>query len=200
MGEQESEVMHPPIEQDELAEQESTWPKKIGVVSLIYAIGGLLCQVGAVLMTVASDWLMSLFKIEVEVPTLVRLTGGAMAVVMFVIGIIMLVGSVRLLQRKLAGISLLKTWVVLRLVMALIGLVIAILIAPAQIEMQRSLAEFKNEQLQEAGKKPEEINDQELQATVMRGAVIGAGIFSIYPLFLGLYLSRKKITEEVQNW
>ncbi len=202
MNDQEPEVMSPPTEQGDLQEQESTWPKKIGVISLIYAIGGLLCQVVAGLMTVASDWFMGVLGLDIEVPTLVKITGGAMAVVMFVIGIFMLVGSVRLLQRKRVGVSLLKTWVALRLVMVLLGLVIAILTAPAQIEMQRSIQEQTNKKLREAGQgsKVVEIDDEKLQTKVMRGAVIGAGIFSIYPLFLGFYLSRKKITEEVQDW
>lgn len=202
MSEQEPEVMHPPIEQDDLPEKESTWPKTIGIISLIYAIGGLLCQVATGLSIVASDWLMGFQGIDIELPTLVKLTGGAMAVVVFVVGIFMLVGSIRLLQRKRTGPSLLKTWSVLRLVMVLLGLIVAILTTPTQVEIEKSMLELRNEKLREAGQgsKVKKINEETLQTGVMLKAVIGSGIFSIYPLFLGFYLSRKKITEEVQSW
>ena len=32
----------------------------------------------------------------------------------------------------------------------------------------------------------------------MTGAM--TGVFAIYPLFIGFYLSRRKITEEIQKW
>ena len=200
MSEQEPGVLSPPTEQSDMPEQESTWPKTIGVISLIYAIGGLLCQVGAGVMAVAGEWVLSLFQIEVEFPIIVKLTGSAMAVVIFVIGIFMLAGSIRLLQRKQTGPSLLKTWSVFRLAMVLFALVVSILIAPAQIEFERSMLKFQNEKRREVGQKPVKIDDQKLQTKVMLSAVIGAGVFSIYPLFLGFYLSRKKITEEVNTW
>ena len=84
--------------------------------------------------------------------------------------------------------------------MVLIALVVSILIAPAQVEFERSMLKFQNEKRREVGQKPVKIDDQKLQTKVMLSAVIGAGVFSIYPLFLGFYLSRKKITEEVNTW
>lgn len=197
MSEQEPEVLSPPTEQGDMPEQESTWPKTIGIISLIYAIGGLLCQTSLGLMPFAISKFMGS---QVNVPTAMKISVSAMAVVVLVIGIFMLVGSIRLLQRKRSGLSLLKTWSVFRLAMVLVALVVSILIAPAQIEFERSMLKFQNEKRREVGKEPVKIDDQKLQAKVMREAVIGAGVFSIYPLFLGFYLSRKKITEEVNTW
>lgn len=136
MSEQEPEVLSPPTEQGDMPEQESTWPKTIGIISLIYAIGGLLCQTSLGLMPFAISKFMGS---QINVPTAMKISVSAMAVVVLVIGIFMLVGSIRLLQRKRSGLSLLKTWSVFRLAMVLVALVVSILIAPAQIEFERSM-------------------------------------------------------------
>lgn len=202
MSEQESEIVQPLNKQSDLPEQESTWPKKIGIISLIYAVGGLLCQVGIGLSAMASEWLMKLAKMEVEIPTIIKLTGGATAVLATVLGIVMLTGSIKLLRRQQSGISLLKTWSALRLVVVLLALVVGIITMPAQIEMQRSIAKQTNIKLREAGQgsKSKEFNEEATLFRLKLTAVIGAGVFSIYPLFLGLYLSRKKINEEIKFW
>lgn len=200
MSEQEPEVLSPPTEQGDMPEQESTWPKTIGVISLIYAIGGLLCQVIGGVMVVASEWLAGLQGIDIELPVLLKLMQGAMLVVVFVIGIVMLVGSIKLLQRKQSGTSLLKKWVILRLVMVLVGMVLAVLTLPAQVEMQKSIQKQTNEIRREAGMSVEKIDEEKIQFKIVLTAVIFSGVFTIYPLFLGIYLSRKKITEEVDSW
>jgi len=200
MSEQEPEVLNPPTEQGDMPEQESTWPKTIGVISLIYAIGGLLCQVIGGVMVVASEWLAGLQGIDIELPVLLKLMQGAMLVVVFVIGIVMLVGSIKLLQRKQSGTSLLKKWVILRLVMVLVGMVLAVLTLPAQVEMQKSIQKQTNEIRREAGMSGEKIDEEKIQFKIVLTAVIFSGVFTIYPLFLGFYLSRKKITEEVNTW
>ena len=148
----------------------------------------------------ASGWLLGLQSIEVEMPVLLKLTQGSMIVIVFVIGIVMLVGSIKLLQRKRSGTSLLKKWVMLRLVMVLLGLVLSVITLPAQVEIQRSIKEQTNEIRRKAGTSEEKIDDEKIQFTIMLTAVIFSGGVSIYPLFLGFYLSRKKITEEVNSW
>lgn len=200
MSEQESEATHPPVEQGDMPAQESTWPKTIGMISLIYAIGGLLCQVIGGASVLASEWLAGLQGIEIELPVILKLTQGSMVVVVFVIGIVMITGSIKLLQRKQSGPSLLKKWVVLRLLMVIVGLVLAIVTLPVQIEMQKSIEKQKNEIRREAGISEVKIDEEKIQFRITLIAVIFSGIFTIYPLFLGFYLSRKKITEEVLSW
>ena len=200
MSEQESEdTNHPTAQRNLLEQEESSWPKRIGLFSLIYAFGGLLCQAALGVMPFVLGKFMGS---QINVPTAMKVSGGALAVVFFVIGLTMLVGSIRLLQRKRSGFSLLRTWSVLRLAMVLVVLIVAILTAPAQIQITKSILEQSNKNIREAGQgsKLNKINDEEIRSNVMRNAVIRAGVFTIYPLFLGFYLSRKKITEEVNTW
>lgn len=186
-----------------LAEEALTkWPKVIGVVSLIYAIGGMLCQVGAGAMTFLGGWLASLGGFKLDLPLSVKLIGAGLAVLTFCVGLLMLVGAVHLLRRRRAGPSLLKKWVVLRLVLILLGIVATIANAPAQVQIQRSMIEYQNDMLRQAGRTDRivEKTDEELWQSAIRQAIIASGVFAVYPVFLGVWLSRKKITAEVQRW
>ncbi len=72
----------------------------------------------------------------------------------------------------------------------------------AQVELQRSLLEQQNDRLREAGmeSRVKEKTDDELRQAIIRNGVIVSGVFAAYPFFLGLWLSRRKVTEEVQHW
>ncbi len=183
-------------------ELETKWPKKLGVISLIYAIGGLLVQAFLALMTVAGEWLLGLGNFEIEIPVLVKLVQGGMVVLTASLGILLLVGAINLLRRRRSGVSLLKAWAVLRLVLVLVGLVAAILIMPAQVDMQRSIAEQTNEKLRDAGRTAsiQEIDDEKIQRQLIRTSVIMSGVVAGYPLFLGFWLSRRKVGDEVSQW
>ncbi len=114
----------------------------------------------------------------------------------------MFVGAVNLLRRRRSGPSLLRVWSVIRLVLIVVGLGTAIVLAPAQVELQRSLLEQQNDRLREAGmeSRVKEKTDDELRQAAIRNGVIASGVFAAYPFFLGLWLSRRKVTEEVQHW
>lgn len=183
-------------------ELETKWPKKLGVITLIYAIGGLLVQAFLALMTVAGEWFLGLAKIEIEIPMSVKLIEGGAILLAASLGILLIVGSINLLRRRRSGVSLLKAWAVLRLVLVLVGLVTAILIMPVQVDMQRSIAEQTNEKLREAGRTGgmQETDDEKIRPKIIRRAVIFSGVLTAYPLFLGFWLSRRKVGDEVSQW
>ncbi len=120
----------------------------------------------------------------------------------FGVGVLMFVGAVNLLRRRRSGLSLLRTWSVIRLVLIVVGLGTVIVLAPAQVELQRSLLEQQNDRLREAGmeSRVKEQTDEEIRQGVIRNGVIVLGVTAMYPFFLGLWLSRRKVTAEVQRW
>ena len=183
-------------------ELETKWPKRLGVISLIYAIGGLLVQALGAAWAVAGEWLLGLGNFEIEIPVLVKLVQGGMVVVASILGFVMLVGAINLLRRRRSGVSLLKAWAVLRMVLVLVGLVAAILIMPARVDMQRSIAEQTNEKRREAGLTTgmQETDDEKIRAKIIRSSVIMSGVVAAYPLFLGFWLSRRKVGDEVSQW
>lgn len=197
---------HPPTEQDEmLADDEPTkWPKVIGVISLLYALGGMLCQIGGVMSLYLTKWFARLggFDLDMEIPASLKAVQIGLATLTFCVGILMFVGAVNLLRRRRSGPSLLRVWSVIRLVLIVVGLGLAVMLAPSQVELQRSLLEQQNDQLREAGmeSRVKDKTDDELWQAVIRTGVIASGVFAAYPFFLGLWLSRRKVTEEVQHW
>lgn len=197
---------HPPTEQDEmLADDEPTkWPKVIGVISLLYALGGMLCQIGGVMSLYLTKWFARLggFDLDMEIPASLKAVQIGLATLTFCVGILMFVGAVNLLRRRRSGPSLLRVWSVIRLVLIVVGLGAALVLAPAQVEFQRSLLEQQNDRLREAGmeSRVKEKTDDQLRQAAIRNGVIASGVFAAYPFFLGLWLSRRKVTEEVQHW
>ncbi len=197
---------HPPTEQDEMLadDQPTKWPKVIGVISLLYALGGMLCQIVGVLSLYLTKWLARLggLELDMEIPALLKAVQIGLATLTFCVGILMFVGAVNLLRRRRSGPSLLRAWSVIRLVLIVVSLGTAIVLAPAQVKLQRSLLELQNDRLREAGmeSRVKEKTDDELRQVAIRSGVIASGVFAVYPFFLGLWLLRRKVTEEVKHW
>ena len=76
------------------------------------------------------------------------------------------------------------------------------LIAPMQMAFQRSIEEASNEQFiaNDMADRVTESTDEELWRKIVIMTVIATGAFSVYPVFLGLYLSRRSVTEETEDW
>lgn len=178
------------------------WPTAIGVISIIYALGGMLCQVGAAVSSLASSWLMKLGGMDVTVPAVLKVIGSVTAVVMFFVGLMLLIGGIRVLRRRASGIPLLRRWAVVRIVLLLIGVVVGIVLMPAQLDMQRSIQEATNERLREAGAadRVTEFDEDKTWRNLVITTGVTAAVASIYPLFLAFYLSPGKIADEVQHW
>jgi len=195
--------MSPPTEHEPVEEQtQSSWPKTIGVITLIYAIGGLVCQVGLVGSTLANEWLMSLANMDVTVPATVKLTAASFGVVLLGLGILLLVGGVQLLRRRPSSIKLLKTWVVLRLVVLVVGVVVGFLTMPMQVNFQLELQAARNDALREAGQTDQvrDLTPEQIRRQITLQSFVASAAFAIYPLFLGFYLSRRKVSAEVEQW
>ncbi|MCH7573262.1 MAG: hypothetical protein IH891_10140 [Planctomycetes bacterium] len=123
-------------------------------------------------------------------------------VIMFVLGLMLIFGGTRLLRRKPAGISLIKKWVIARIVFLLISFTASVLTAPIQIDIQRQSNDFTNE-MAVKGNRPDRVKDFDEDNAwrfVMIQAAVVTSVIAIYPLFLGFYLSRKKISDEVNTW
>ncbi len=204
MDESPEQGIHPPVEPAELVadEPQTKWPQVIGVISLIYAIGGLLCNTFNGVWLGVADMIPEMFRGGVEIPPIVRIAGIVQAVLTLGVGILMVMGSVSLLRRRRAGPGLLKKWVLLRMALLLLAVVAMVLTGPAQTQMHRSILEFQNDMFREADMTDRivEKTDEELWQKAMLQGGIAAGLFAIYPVFLGLWLSRKKITAEVEQW
>jgi hypothetical protein len=181
---------------------DTKWPTVIGAISIIYAALGLMCQAWAMVWIFLSEQLMAMGGLQIDMPPAIQAVGAASAVVTSIVGIILLVGGVKLSRRRRSGVTWVKRWVVLRMLLLLVGVAANFAIMPANLQLQESIIDATN-QMQLDNGRPDLVQtfDEEAQ---WRKQVLFLGLFSgaaaIYPLFLGFYLSRKKIAEEVSQW
>ncbi len=195
---------HPPMEPtgDLLDDEETKWPKVIGVISLIYAILGLGCNALGGAWYAVAPMLPEMWRGGADIPGILRLSLGVQILAAVCLGVLMLIGAVNLLRRRRAGPRLLKRWAILRMLLILIAVVLLVLTAPAQVDMQRSMQEFSNDMLRDAGRTDmiKESTDEEFWRLLMIQGGFGVLATAIYPVFLGLWLSRTKITADVERW
>ncbi len=188
---------------DEDVIPQTKWPKVIGVISLLYAIIGMTCQVVWGAWMWVGVWLQQKFSnIDVNMPALVKYPAFVMMVLAFILGWILLIGSINLLRRKRKGVAQLKVWVVLRLLLLLLGLAVTVLTFPINMEFQRDLMDKQIAQAKRQGQPTGMMeNMRDKMDTVGMASTAGITVvIAIYPLFLGVYISRKKVTEEIHYW
>ncbi|MHC4991612.1 MAG: hypothetical protein ACYTGC_11600 [Planctomycetota bacterium] len=192
----------PPTGHGELAELPSKWPKPIGVFSLLYAIGGLTCASLGIGWMLVAPQLPEMWRGGSEIPRLIQITSLVQFAAGFGLGILMLVGAINVLRRRPSGPDLLRKWVVMRLALLLLGVVVLVLTSPAQIHMQRSVLEYRNRMFREADMDDRvvEKTDAQIWRTTLVQSGIFTGVLAIYPAFLGFFLSRRRVTEEVAHW
>ncbi len=203
-NQQDHEAMHPPMEPTAvlLDDEETKWPKVIGVISLIYAILGLGCNALGGAWYAVAPMLPEMWRGGADIPGILRLSLGVQILAALCLGVLMLIGAVNLLRRRRAGPRLLKRWAILRMLLILIAVVLLVLTAPAQVDLQRSVQEYQNDIHRDAGRADmiQESTDDDLWRLVMLQGGFGVLVTVIYPVFLGLWLSRKKITADVERW
>jgi len=188
-----AEVVAPP-------DDESRWPKTIGVLSIIYALGGLLCNVAYGTMTIFTESLMKMQGAELSVPISVKAIGALIAAINLVLGVVLLVGAIKLLRRRRSGVVLIQRWAVLRLVTLLIAALTVFVTAPTQVEIARAQAEAGAQRRPGGAAEFTPPSDESLYHRQLIQTSVLIGLTAIYPLVVGLYLSRKKIHRQTQRW
>jgi hypothetical protein len=138
--------------------------------------------------------------INIDPPPVIQILTYVGFAIFVSLGILLVVGGVRLCRRRSRGVANLKAWAVMRLVMVVIWFVASYLTIPANVEMQRTITESVNKKLAEANRPPQPFDEDTVYRRAVIGAAVGAGVVSIFPLFLGFYLSRRRIDEEIGRW
>ncbi|HWB18830.1 MAG TPA: hypothetical protein VG711_00900 [Phycisphaerales bacterium] len=184
----------------------STWPRTIGVISLIYAILGLICTGGMGLASVFSEKLMAMGGMNVQVPAIVKIRDAGLLGVAFILGILMIAASISLLRRRSFGVKGLKLWAMLRMVLVVLGIGAIVLTANADVQFARAQEQAIDDMSKQGHKPPpamfstKSLSDKELYAGVIIQRGVIAGIHSIYPIIIMIILSRRKIADEVAQW
>jgi hypothetical protein len=147
------------------------------------------------------DFVPEMFRGGVSLPIAVRLALIGLVIPVMILGVMLLTGGIGLVRRRRSSIGLLKKWAVLRIVMLLVGIVVTILTAPTQIQIQKQVYDFQVKMMEQAKRTPPPPkSDEQIWQGIMLQTGIAMGCFAIYPFVLGLYISGKKVTAEVAEW
>lgn len=178
------------------------WPTVLGTISIVYGALGFTCAAFVATSPLLTEFGTRLSGMDLSMPPVIKVIAAISGVIMLMLGLLLLVGGIKVAKRKPEGVKLLKSWAVLRLVVLVISFVITVLSMPTQLEFQRKFMAMQAEQLREAGREDliPDLSDEQLWNRTMIQTAITSGLTCIYPLFLGFYLSRKSIDDEIETW
>ena len=184
-------MMTPPMKQGAIPAQPSVWPTAIGVIGIIFAsfaiLGG--CWGGI------SPWIMEAFT--QALPEAQQDTMSAMAqwklwiivssVIGVAFGVLLLIGSLRLLSRRQSSRGLIMIWAVLKIFVYAVG---------------SSILSFV---MTQAALSQDDPNTAQLPKGFLEwmgpiGAVFNFLWYSALPVFMLIWFSRPKIKAEMQHW
>lgn len=182
-----------------LGAESSAWPTVIGVICLFYALLGLVTNGCTMLMVPFQETLFRAGGMEgVEVPrqiAIATLVGGGLGMA----GVLVLViGAVSLLRRGKRAIRLLQVWVVLQVLFAVQGVVVGYLLLDMNIELQQSIMEAVERSAGNASIPSPTI--EEMRSGAITNLVILTGVSMIFPVVIGLLMTRKSWVEESRSW
>jgi hypothetical protein len=182
------------------------WAVVFGILSLAIGVFGMCFQTVGAVGSVAMHKLLGFAGMEISpAPSIIAWTGGIQAVINALLGIVLIVGAWNLLMRKPIGVKLVRTWVIARLVMVVIGFAAAMLTMKANIEWQVVMTGEIRESVRKMGTVKEAdlpplINEAEAQQKTV-WAIGGATIaFAIWPLVMGYVLSRPRVKRDLDAW
>jgi hypothetical protein len=123
-------------------------------------------------------------------------------VVNLCLGILLIAGAIGTMRRKRSGPRRLLRWVVLRMLLILLNAIVIVLTGPAQVEIARQAIRFQERMAEENDVEMDipERTDDEHWRTIMIQLGVSSAVVAIYPVALGLWLSRRRIREEVELW
>jgi hypothetical protein len=188
--------LNPPIHGEKLPEIRPAWPVVIGVIAAAYASLMLLCNCGGFFAPQIYQWMADLtarsgehdlaFEIHVEVAWRMQVAYIVFSSVVLLTLILLMTGGIGLAQRRPWARTALRSWAVAELILVLIH------IAFEWFSTREAAAIMQQRGMQS------EIDALwiELVITVCVLAVLS----SVFPTFLLVWLSRKKIRQQVDDW
>jgi hypothetical protein len=137
---------------------------------------------------------------EVEMSSsimLMQVIGGFMG---FVLGIVLLIGSIHLLRRKKSGIRLILTWVVLRVLLAIVGLGFVFGTLQAQVAYQLQVQDAVQERMASNNAAYPTKTSEEIASSTKFWGLGGTSVVLIFPIVIGVLLTSKSRREYVASW
>lgn len=183
-------------------EDTSKWPKVIGIFSLFYAILGMFCGLATTTWALAGTAMLAgLMDADISMPMSLKIFYLTAAALGLILSIMLLTAAVGLLRRKSSGVRRHLRWALWRMLLILAASIAGLVTAPSNVQLEKAMAEAGNRMAEEqdAPTRPIPSDEALFRKTIIQTA-IGSGVQIIYPLFIGFYLSRRKIRGQIAHW
>lgn len=191
---------------DDRAARQSRWPMIFGVLSAVYGLFGMCLQGFGAVGSLFSGQMMQLSGMELPpMPDAVKWAGFAQALVLFLLGVLLLVGSLLLTQRKALGAKLVGIWAAARLVMVVVGLGIGVVTLAPNIDWQIEANAVMREQMQArsdipAAAVPPILDRDAAETSAIRMLVVFTLAFSLWPIAMLFVLTRGHVRADIESW
>ena len=187
----------------------STWPKTIGIIAIIFGVGGIFQGILSPLSLFLTRQQMQAFvdqgadQARVD-EYLTRLTTNAyMSLgVYLVLAVLLLTGGILLLKRRKVASPLLQTWGVLKILAG--GFILFRMSSLTQLQMaiimESTLATASKGGAGASGGADMAMVNQFTTYAVWAGLGFGFLWLAILPVFLIIWFNRRKVSEQIETW
>ncbi|MEM1107985.1 MAG: hypothetical protein AAGH99_04760 [Planctomycetota bacterium] len=175
-------------------ERPSSWPVAIGVIAIVFGVGGMLGGLFGMLAPVFNKLMASLDPNQAavyEAQAKYAWLGVAVSVVSLAVAAWLLWGGVTLLKRRPAAGARLKNWATAKIVLVVVLAGYQAVILPASMD-----ASFQAQQQQSGAVMPEIFTQAIVIFSVVTTLLWGGAL----PIFVLIWFGRKKIKAEVASW
>lgn len=182
-----------------------SWRLIFGGISLAIGVFGLCTQGLMGVAVFANEWMMSRMGMETTPPPdILKWSAAAQAAVLVPLGIVLIAGSAMLLLRRPLGARLVLGWAVARLVMVVVGLVVAVVTIKPQAQWAVGIVADMRDSFRAKGVKEEQlpplIDQAKAESDGIRNIAIASIAFSIWPAAMILVLTRPEVRADIESW
>jgi hypothetical protein len=176
---------------------ETSWPKVIGIISIVLASLGLACYGCQSVSTIFQPMMVGAMPEEMRPPapsTMQMAYSIATYCISFLLSLLLLFAGIATLKRKPSGRSLHVLWSVLKVVVSLISFGFAVMLA-------EEIADQVNAQMQQQSQQTGQPPMFEMTPGMMIiASAVTTAIMLIWPVFLLIWFNRGKVKDEVSTW
>jgi hypothetical protein len=198
MNEEVSDKIHVPSPP---AAKQTTWPKAIGIVAMIFGVLGSLGGLWAVGTSFFTEMLAKLSHLPPDSYEKWRpfMVGNGLATLF--LGGLLFFGGLFLMQRKRSSSKMLNSWAILKMIVGVTCLYFNFLMQKEQMPL---MMEYQKEMMEKAGapgvEKMADMVTGMTEVMVIVGLVAGLVWLMVLPVFMLIWFIRPKIRHEVAGW
>ena len=193
---------------DDLAGHQASWPTVVGIISIVYALFGIVangCGTAFVYLGGQSLALMGIDAGDLQLPMWLKIVQTVMGLFGMGLGILLLAGAIGLIRRRIASLGVLKVWAVLAIVSTLVGIGIGFAAITPNVQLQLDIQDAIRDKIRRDGGDPAQIpeldkNEETIRRESIRNLALFGAIPIIYPAIVGFLVTSRKRLDQAEEW